>query len=354
MLKVILAALAILASSVDTYAQQCAKVSPTPHRSGTFTAGALQGRLLGDLYAGYTGVKGSVPEKITVDPARQLDSLWRVKLKCNRSNVVAQKLHTSLMLDYRANRTHITVDEFVAIAEKEVAIVNRHMDWQKLAMSYRLNEAQIQTVRLLSGKISGIDLIAYGLTEIMPSADGTLNVRVLEFLVRNYGPEFVYAIPARHDRYASFGFYQFTSLAVFDIGTTMEGASKASRSLREERLPGSTVLIRGDLQHLAAYLFAIHNIAVLVKGLNTIQRSRINALPVSKHDDLIQFIAAAHNGPVHARSAAKRWLDNRMQLEYSVSVSVSAVRRYAEKTRANLNALLSRPSLAGILYEVKP
>jgi hypothetical protein len=206
-------------------------------------------------------------------------------------------------------------------------------------------------VKLLTEQVGGKDLVAYGMTEIMPTADGKLNMTVLEFLVRNYGPEFVYAIPARGDRYASFGFFQLTSDAVYDDGKRIEGASRASRALKSGKLPGSVADVRGNLEFRGAYLFAIHNIASLVEQLGAKQMNKLRNLPVRNHDDLIQFIAAAHNGPAHARSAAKRWIDADMKYEFFISVDNKNVRKYAQKTRANLDALLSSRKLDGNLYK---
>ncbi len=115
-------------------------------------------------------------------------------------------------------------------------------------------------------------------------------------------------------------------------------------------LPGSVAGVRGKLQFRAAYLFAIHNVASLVKQLNGKQMARLRNLPVRNHDDLIQFIAAAHNGPAHAQTAARRWLDANMKYDFFVSVTNRSVRQYAVKTKANLAALRRSHKLDGGLY----
>ncbi len=61
------------------------------------------------------------------------------------------------------------------------------------------------------------------------------------------------------------------------------------------------------------------------------------------------MIAAAHNGPAHARRAAERWLDNSMRKDFYVSVSNSSVRMYAFKTKSNLAALRAHKGPLGIL-----
>jgi hypothetical protein len=346
----VLAMLCVVNSEVSAQKKSCGSVRPTSDKSGTFTSGNLEGRNLADLYAAYIGVRGQVPSRITVDPGRQLDSLWLAKMACFKTATVVKVVHRELLASYRGKRTNVTIDEFISEAETEVRLVRKEMNWEKLGQIYGLSDTKLGLVKMLANQISGKDLVAYGMTEIMPSADGELNVQVLEFLVRNYGKEFVYSIPARHDRYASFGFYQFTSLALYDDGKRKEGASRAGSALSNGKLPGSAMHIRGKLQHRAAYLFSIHNIASLVKRLSSVQTSRLLRLPERNHDDLIQFIAAAHNGPVEAYRAARRWLDAGMKYEYYISVSNGSVRRYASKTKANLSALRNGKKLNGSLY----
>lgn len=327
--------------------RKCGVVRPTASRVGTFTAGELNGRNLGDLYAAYIGVS-HISEKVTVDPARQLDSLWKVKKACYKVSSVVGQLHKELLVSYRRGRTAETLAEFATVADKEVRSARADMDWDKFQSLYRLSDERVAIARKLSDRLSGRDLVAYGMTEIMPTADGLLNLQVLEFLVRNYGPEFVYGIPAIHDKYASFGFFQFTSYAVNQ--KTGEGASRASLALKRNALPGSTKDIRGTLQFRAAYLFAMHNLAVMIRGLGRKEFTVLSTLDAKNHDDLIQFIAAAHNGPAHARSAAERWLGNSMRKDFFVSVNNASVRRYAYKTKMNLAALREHKDLSGILY----
>ncbi len=324
-------------------AKPCRKAPPQASaNSGTFSTNALEGRRLGDLYIAYTGIRGRIPAKVTTDPVRQLDSLWQVKIACYNEASVVRTIHRELLSEYRRNRTYRTLDQFIQSAESEVNLVRSAIDWRTLGSTYNLSDEQLTLVRNLALQVSGKDLVAYGMTEIMPSDDGKLNVQVLDFLVRNYGPEFVYAIPAIHDKYASFGFYQFTSFAVYDDGKRIEGASMVSRTLRTGRISGSTKDIKGSIQHRTAYLFAIHNIALLVKAVSNSERKTLSKLPNKNHDDLIQYIAAAHNGPSPARKGARRWLAANMKYDYFVSVSRSAVRRYAVKTKANLAALRYR------------
>jgi hypothetical protein len=342
---VVLAALLGIAGELQAQ-RKCGKVKPISHRAGIYTSGELAGRTLGDLYAAYVGAR-NIPEKVTVDAGRQLDSLWKVKLSCYKTASVVRKLHGEFLASYRGSRSAKTLAEFVDIADHHIRSSRADMNWKRFRALYKLSDEQVNVVQALSDRLTGRDFVAYGMTELMPTADGVLNLQVLDFLVRNFGPEFVYRIPAIHDRYASFGFFQFTSYAV--NGRTREGASLASLALDRSPIPGSVADVRDELQFRAAYLFAMHNIALMVKRLGRKNLAVLAGLGARNHDDLIQFIAAAHNGPAHARSAAERWLGNNMRSDFLVSVGNPSVRRYAYKTKMNLLALRNH-DLSGILY----
>jgi|ERR1035437_126404 hypothetical protein len=137
MRNVIVLAMLCIANLVQAETPGCGKVKPTAGNTGTFSAGNLTGKHLGDLYAAYTGIRGIVPEKITVDPSRQLDSLWLAKIACHHVAPVVKKLHSGLIADYRAGHTYVTPDQFIAVADEEVLFVQKQMDWDRLAVLYK-------------------------------------------------------------------------------------------------------------------------------------------------------------------------------------------------------------------------
>ncbi len=337
----------VMVNPLFAQGRKCGIVRPLAYRTGTYSTGELAGRTIGDLYAGYIGVR-HIPKQVTADPARQLDSLWRVKESCYKEAAIVRSLHAELLASYKKEKTAKTLAQFVAVADNAIGVVKNDMDWEKFSRLYRLDGRQMSVLKMLASRLNGRDFVAYGMTEIMPSADGLLNLQVLEFLTRNYGPEFVYRIPAVNDRYASFGFFQFTSLAL--DGRTSVGASRASKALMRNPLPSSVQDVQGELQFRAAYLFAIHNIASTLRTLSSKELTVLAKLGSKNHDDLIQFIAAAHNGPAHARSATHRWLGTEMKYDFFISVKNDNVRKYAYKTKMNLLALRSHKNLSGILY----
>ena len=61
-------------------------------------------------------------------------------------------------------------------------------------------------------------MLSYNMTEFFPAGapSGSTEYRMLDHILKNYGKEFLFYIPAVADNYASFGSYQFTSKALFD------------------------------------------------------------------------------------------------------------------------------------------
>ena len=102
--------------------------------------------------------------------------------------------------------------------------VNENFDREKFWKErLKNNKSKINLFKKICDKIDQKCLIAYGMTEIMPSRDGELNKEVLDFLLKNWWERFVMNLPAVNDDYASFGFYQLTSKAVFDTWDEKKG-----------------------------------------------------------------------------------------------------------------------------------
>lgn len=170
----------------------------------------------------------------------------------------------------------------------------------------------------------------------MPSRDGQLNKLILDFLLKNAGREYIESIPAMYDPKTSFGPYQFTEYALYEVPRRgKRGASIINQAVKEsEKIPGSVALLRGEQHYKAAFLFMIENIANLVNK----RCAALNSVWRANKDDLIMFVATSHHMPSPALNAARRWLDNWARLPFYISCG-SHLRRYALKTKANLESL---------------
>ena len=158
----------------------------------------------------------------------------------------------------------------------------------------------------------------------------------MDFLLQYAGVEYIEDIPAMYDAKTSFGPYQFTEFALFDCGNQKRGASIANQAVTSgQKIPGSVIKLRGDDHYKAAYLFAVHNICLMVKKLNKKELQTLKNVWGNNRDDLFVFCATAHHLPGDAIKAARKWLDNKAKASFETSCN-KRILPYAQKTRQNM------------------
>jgi hypothetical protein len=306
---------------------------------------SLKGREFSGLNSYYTGIRGRAPDTATIDFDHQLRLLWQTKSRRFPNRTVVQSVSRQVMSDYLCSEpTRMTGVEYVELADRAADQMCRAIDWDAVAERKRFDRLSYSTeraklVRQIGCSLGGRELVAYGLTELMPSTDGRFNVQLLDFLVRNAGREYLESIPAIYDPYTSFGPFQFTSFALYDIGRDRRGASVINHTLpNRRRIPGSVARLRGDDHSKAAYLFAVSNLADLVAQLNDRELRTLQRVWPHHRVELVQYVATAHHLPAVAVKSARHWLDNRARTRFETSCPRS-IRLYALKTRVNLAAL---------------
>lgn len=308
-----------------------------------FPSGDLEGRVLGDLYADYLGTAGRrIGPRIEVDFTRQLKRLWEKKFARFEVNPVATEASKNLIEGYKkGEHAPVTLENYVRDIDRALKPLKTAgtINWQTVKDLKKLDDLGVKTVAAVAGAIDSKALLAYSLTELMPSADGELNLKVLKFLLKNAGPEFLYAVPAISDPMTSFGPYQFTSYALFDTPEEKRGASVMNQAVRSEfKIPGSVIKLREAQHHLAAYLFALDNIALLVRGLDAKQLAIFEKGWRQNIGDLVEFIATAHHLPGYAANNARAWISADMKKPL-IEYCGPKLKKYAAKTKANYRAV---------------
>lgn len=301
---------------------------------------SLRGRKVADLYAKFLGISdGLVPESAAIDFQKNLAHLWAGKIERIDSSSSTQENVSKILLYYQTNKNRMSIKEFVALAGSEIVATKKSISWPRLCFLERLTLDRCSILQAISKNIVGKDLVAYGMTEIFPAADGRLNVAFLDILLRQAGAEYVDSLPAIHDGYLSFGLYQFTSFAVYDTGTERRGASIPNQAVTgKARIPGSMVALRNGDHHRAAYLFAIHNVATLLRLASDKEVKILRKFHGKHQDEMVQFIAIAHHLPGPAIKGARRWITHGMRKNLRVSLG-KVLGQYATKTEENLLAL---------------
>lgn len=321
-------------------------VPVVPH-AGTFATGSLAGSAAGNLYAWYIGQNGVIPRNLAVDWNRQINRVWNRKYAITKK-VVAHDTGAMLVAEYeRMDPQRMSLGKYQAIAGAQAKLVCDSLDWAQVSRSYfydwktkSLDTVRATLLKRVCALVDGRMLISYGMTELFPTA-GESGRGYLEFLLRNAGRRYVESIPALHDPLTSFGFFQFTSKAVYDVGDggAIGGASKMSRALPKSlRLPGSVALLRGDQHFRAGKLFALHNIAVFLKRLDDRHLAAFERKARTQPSEIAQLIATAHNKPEVAYRAGLAWFNANSATSYQDGCP-TASRLYAQKTHKNFLAL---------------
>lgn len=315
---------------------------------------------LGDLYADYLGLKrgGKAPNSVEVSFEERMATLYQKKVsfeRCNKKGVCKEASDTVLVQMPKLYKEYLAGDkqkmsfkDFVGVADRKVVDAKKSLDWEKVCKRYQpkvdqkgLNEKKCTLFKGVASKIVGKDMIAYGMTELLPSSEGRLNVPYTEVILKNAGASFLYHVPALGDELASLGFYQFTMYALRKDEEVIEGASIINSFVKDggEKIPDSVVYLKGDQQHVAAFYFAVHNIARLVFSLS---EKGVKALSGKHHDyqdEMVMYVAAAHHAPTDARKMTAKWINAGMSNGLLDSYGGHRIRRYAGKTKANLLAI---------------
>lgn len=340
-----------------------------PRPATTVSTGDLAGHKAADLYATYLGVRdgGIVPAKIVFDPSKQLATMWQNKFdwikRHPRVSLSPVVLQASRDLQNRYNHEPInfmTLNQFMSQIEITVEFVKNDINWGGLARIENIKDAdKIRLLERICRSITGNDILAYCMTELMPSADGELNVAMMSFLLRNAGVEYINAIPAQYDEKTSFGAFQFTEFALCHLvrngKTDCRGASVVNHA-RNRPIPDSVVAVLGFQQFEAGYQFMVDNIAKLIAGASKKQFAALVANWKPHKDEVVVFGATAHHLPVPARSAAREWL-GRMGGKKQKSLMTCLTGRlqaYGKKTLANLRALRDKEIMKSRLASSLP
>ena len=316
------------------------RLAPVQPHGGTYSTGPLAGSNVGNLYSWYVGHTGAMPAKLTIDWNVQLIRVWQRKFTISKTTVV-RDTGKMLYAEYlRMDPGRMTLQQYQAIANREARTVCTSLNWQTVRRTYKLDARRQALLTRLCASIDGKTLISYAMTELLPTA-GPFGRAYLDFLLRNAGRRYVESLPALHDPLTSFGPFQFTSKAVYDIGNIgpMGGANRMGKALPSTmRIPGSVALLRGDLHFRAGTLFALHNLAALIKRLDNRHLTIFERIASSRSLDVAQFIATAHNKPEVAYKAGIKWLDANAAGSYQAKCPEIS-RKYAQKTEKNFRSL---------------
>lgn len=296
---------------------------------------SLSGKRGGGLYAKYLGMTpGPFPPSIVVSFDERMAAMYHQKVnfrRCKRdkkgkelscavaSDTVLEQAPDILDRYLEGDKQKMDIHVFMQQAEAAVSRAKTALSWVDLCRkAYQLNPDKCQLLQNIMYNVHGNDLAAYGSAELFPSADGEFNVKYLDALLKNAGAEFLHHVPSLGDRFASLGFYQFTFFALRDDEERVEGVSIVNKYVAEgERLPGSVVKLIGDQHHTAAFYFAVHNMAHILRKLDASHIETLKKVHGSHRAEMVVAIACAHHHPGGTFPVVKRWLEAKAKFEQS-------------------------------------
>ncbi|MEK7602329.1 MAG: hypothetical protein AAB472_02490 [Patescibacteria group bacterium] len=300
----------------------------------------LDGMKLGKLSALYMGVRGEAPDYAQIDYTENLLHAWKLKLAIDGVSPATQKSYTKIIARYETgNKGRTTLPAFVGTVDQEITRVKYTINFGKLCAKKEISQDGCELLRDISFAITGEDLVAYGMTELLPFQDGKSNVKLLKVLLPSAGSAYLNSLPALGDTRMSCGFYQFTSYAVRHDGERVEGANVVSQFVPSKyQIPGSVVSLIGNDHHRAAYYFAIYNIARWIQVSSASERTELRRLFPTHMGEVTQFMAIAHHLPTPAIAKARNWVEGHGKKSLA-SYLGPELRLYAKKTKENKKAL---------------
>ncbi|MFA7309311.1 MAG: hypothetical protein WC050_00195 [Candidatus Paceibacterota bacterium] len=331
--------------------------------------GVLKGAHFGEPLSDYLGLDSEVPEKAQIDFRYQLGRLWKQKLERKdkktgkpvpRSSATLEEIE-KMLLPYDVDKVRkMDIAGYRDEIAQSMKEVRASIDLDRIAQIGKFSgfdDDQVRLLKELEKRITPTTILAYALTEIMPTkgAASVRGVQVLDFILRNGGPDFVERIPALYDSMLSFGPYQFTSHALLDVGRVRQGASMMNGITRNKKniLPGSVVKLRGTEHHKAAYCFALYNLAAVVEQFDEKRAQKLlrpDILAALTPSLIAEYIASAHHLPANARRSLRSYADQLIRAHdhpdkkkrfdpYIGHAAAAGVSGYVNKTRDNLAAL---------------
>lgn len=296
----------------------------------------------GGLIGSYLGLRGELPATAKINFATNLDKMWERKLRITRVTGATVTNKERIVAEYRDNDPYYTdIDGYMNDIRDQINIARDGLDYNRYCAKRKMNPNECYTLKHTMKKFDQRNFAAYGMTEVMPTANGRLNYELLDTLLQNAGANYINSIPALGDPLLSKGFYQFTSYAVRHDGERIEGANLVSQyATREAQISGSVLNIKHDESHRAAFYFATYNMSNLVKKLS---RRELLILTSGRctSGQLTEFVATAHHLPAVAIRNAKQWISKGCLKDYR-NYTGPSLTRYSTKTSNNLAELNRR------------
>ena len=313
----------------------------------------LEGMKFGPPLSDYFGTKDKLGAQTPIDFKYQLAQMWKHKLDNTKvpdefGRRVYLETIESIVTSYHPEKAQQTdLAGYGEEIDAAIQTANQGLNWNKLRSHFKFGNRQAELFERWLQAADSETFTATSMAELLPAGSAARNAAIFETLLQTGGSEFLSHIPSAGDTLVSRGQYQFTKHVVFEDGTETPGSASYMDRFGEKRmLPPNVLSLQGRDQHIAAYLLAAYNLALLVRAIPEDRAGKLLPHAAGLQDDVRTYLMAAHHRSRDAREAFGRFASgfltakehNGASPRYATFTS-GPIAEYVEKGQANLSAL---------------
>lgn len=316
----------------------------------------IAGRPFGYPISAYFGTKDRIGPVTLVDFRYRLAQLWKEKMMrlrvSEKERPALARAIDDIVMSYDPDKAMtMSAGAYYLELTDSIKEVRVEVDWDKIHRAFRFSGPQNALFRSFAQNIDAKTLLAFNLSEIMPS-QGNMTFKVFDTLLKTGGYEFISRIPSGGDDEMSYGPGQITA-KIFQEEKNKRGSVAIMSGMlkRTDLIPKDIAQVRGREHHMASYLDALFNIGFLVQKLSDEQARALVKEPIG--DDVRMFISGAHNRPADAVDSFERFAKAYMAARKHggqarprfVTFCTQRIASYVRRTQANLDEVRRQGSL---------
>lgn len=289
-----------------------------------------------------------------INPYKILENLWDAKISIVENNdkkKFFEKLKSAILESYKQNPgAKIDLKKFFEYLELCLGESLLLIDFEKISREFNFSEDQKTLAQILFQdeefiKYLKLALIIIILNEISfcSKENPEINLIVLEYLISNFGINFISCIPAVYDEELSFGPFQLTDRVVGENTsdanypiTKINECLKDEDEFRKYQLPTNLENFRNRDHYLGEIFLIYYFLCRYIKKLDKQRISNLITMIQNReekrkevYNDLLMMICACHHG---GESNLKEFLKPESKRSFNEKVET-----YLEKAKLHLN-----------------
>lgn len=282
-----------------------------------------------------------IPDSLVINFKKNLDDLWQSKLRRYwKKNPVLEKFYhekVEPITTWKKKPTKSSLEKYRKEMKIAISNVNENINLDVVLENY-WKKTNHKLFKGVVNMIKDKDLLAYNLTELFDSSNWKFNLEFFDFLLKNAWREYVSLIPALWDKYLSYWPFQNTKYVVSPTGNSV----KLDKLGKKRLISDNMYNLRFTNHHEVAYYNAIYNLLCVFNKLNNKQEKTLTLLLKNNKDktldNIMQFVAAAHNNPRAGQKWFISWINNEWKYDvyYYVKPKFSW---YAKRSKYNRVAI---------------